>query len=135
MSEGANRVKGDIANLDAHVEANEAEEIIALDILHYFPSAVAVEVLRGWVSKLAHGGTLTLSFVDCKEAARGLLNEDLTIEEFSGLIYGKQQKPWEFRKCGFSVVHVASVFEADPGFRVMQKRMSNYVASITIKRL
>jgi hypothetical protein len=127
------RVKGDLSNLDEFVDDGEATEIVALDVLDCFPGADASTVLSRWCSKLAHGGTLTVSVVDVREVARGVLANTLSPDDTNELLHGKQEKPWQHRKAAYSLAHLAGVFTSH-GYRVLAKRVQNYRAVITIQR-
>ncbi len=127
------RFKCDVSNLDAVVDNGEAVEIVAHDILDYFGVGKIDEILDHWVSKLAYGGRLSLSVVDVREVARGLLAESLPFNDASILIYGAQQRAWDFRRSMFTVARLAEVLE-NKGFNVLKKRIENFRAVVTCER-
>ena len=127
------RIKGDIGNLSEHVDAGEADEIVALDILDYFPTNTVDIVLNNWLTRLRHGGRLTMSVVDIREVARGVLAGNLSPNDYNELLYGKQEQPWQFKKSIYTLNQIAEVL-ANLGFKILSKRIQNLRAVITIER-
>lgn len=127
------RVRGDVADLAHSVDAAEAEAVVALDVLDYFPGAVADVVLGNWLSRLARGGTLTVSVVDVREVARSLLAGNLSLEEVNELLLGKQEKPWQFKKAAFTLSQLAEVLK-NLGYQILARRVQNHRAVVTCRR-
>lgn len=84
-----NFVYGDIAELNDFVDDGEAEEIVAMDILPYFPPKEADELLRRWVAKLKLGGTIVLGAFDCNIIGRLLNFRSYTHADFQRIILGE----------------------------------------------
>lgn len=127
------RIGGEVGDLSHTVDAAEAEEIVALEILDFFPAKRTDHVLDNWLSRLAHGGTITVSVVDTREVARGVLNRQLTMETLNGLLYGEQKRPWEFRKAAYTMEQLVEVFRGK-GLKILQKRLVNFRAYVTAQR-
>ncbi len=128
------RLKSDISNLDSLVDDGEANEILALEILEYFPGNVIDDILQNWLKKLAHGGILTISGVDFTEIARGFLSSNLSLEDVNELLLGKQEKSWQTKKSVFTLLKLVEVFEG-LGYKILKKRIYNYRAIISIQRV
>ena len=127
------RIRCEIVNLNKLVDAGEAEEIVAHDIIGYFPPKQIDEILDNWLSKLAHKGTLTLSAVDFREVSHKTLGNIITIDQINSLVYGDQRQPWEFRKSAFTLPLLITMFESR-GFRIMSKRIQDHKAVVTVYR-
>ncbi len=82
-------------DLSHSVDANEAAEVRAIDVLHYASQAEVRPIVQHWSSRLAHGGRLVIGGVDlrevCDQAAQGMLPADLT----GALLLGRQRAPWD----------------------------------------
>lgn len=122
------RVVGDLAVLDM-VDGNECEEIVAHDILDAYAGENVDIVLSKWLSKLSHGGKLSLSFIDVRSVARALLNGEIDLETFNVYVHGSTY----LKKSCFTLTHMTEVF-ANSGYNVLVKRLENYRATIVIER-
>lgn len=127
------RVKADVSDLSAVVDAGEATEVVALDILDYFPGPAADAILGNWLSRLAHGGKLTLSVVDLREVCRAVLSGSATPEDANELLLGRQEKPWQYKKSAYTLAQLVEVL-TNLGYRVLAKRNQQYRAVVTVER-
>jgi hypothetical protein len=94
----SDKVVGSVTNLDALVHDAQADEIIALDILDFLPACDVDATLEHWVSKLRHGGTVTIGGLDLHEVARRFHLGQIDLDAANQLIHGRQRFPWEYRK-------------------------------------
>lgn len=127
------RVRCDLDNLDPLVDANEATEVVALDILDYYATTDVDRVLNHWLSKLAHGGTLTVSVVDLREVSRQFLAGGLGLDEANLLLHGEQDGPMRFRMCSLTLDHLSAVLE-NKGLKVLKRRIVDRRAVVTCQR-
>lgn len=127
------RVRGDASDLSTLVDAGECSEVVALDVLDYFPGAAVDQVLRNWLSRLCHGGRLTVSVVDLREVSRALLAGNVSMDDANELLTGKQEKAWQFKKSVFTLSQLVEVM-TNLGYRVLAKRVQNYRAVVTVER-
>lgn len=134
IDDHSGRVKGDVFNLDAFVDDGEAEEIVALDILDYFPANEVDDILQNWLRKLARGGKLTIGVVDVREISRAILHNKLTYDEIGELLYGKQEFAWQYKRSGYTLFQLVAVFEG-LGYRILSRRVHNYRAIVTVERV
>lgn len=127
------RTRGNVGDLSDLVDAGEAEEIVALDILDFFPGEMADQVLHNWLSRLSRGGKITVGVVDVREVARGLLDGRLTLDDAQELLHGRQTAEWDYRKSVFTLSHLVEVL-TNLGLKVLKKRVENYRAIVTAER-
>lgn len=59
-----------LENIDNLADDGEVNEIEAFDVIDMFPQAKGTDVLRGWIAKLAHKGTISLSCIDLIHMAK-----------------------------------------------------------------
>lgn len=130
---GDGRTRGEPNDLSFAVDPAEAEEIVALDVLDYYPAHAADQVLSHWLSLLRRGGTLTLSVVDVREVARGILSGELSPEDVQELLHGRQERPWQFRKASYTLSQLSDVLQ-NRGHKILARRNQNYRAVVTCQR-
>jgi hypothetical protein len=119
-----------VDKLEAVVDCNEVSELVAYDILDTVPTEQADALLTHWLSRLAHGGELTISVVDVGEVARDFLHNKLDINQFNSLIHGETICP---RRCALSLNYLCAVLE-NKGMIVLKKRVHNYRAIVSCRR-
>lgn len=127
------RIACDLGRLDALVDAGEVGELVAMDILGFAPRPLMEKMLSHWISKLAHGGSLTVSVLDLLEVTKSLQNRLITVEQASELLYGSQDKPWRFRQSGLTLGALSAILQAK-GLKVQKKRMSGFQAIVVAVR-
>ena len=103
---------GHINNLDASFDASELEELIAKDILCYFPFRERSSIIKNWASKLQVGGTLVISGTDNEELYRSVLFGKISLDEAHNLLFGTQDKETRFKKSGISILDVVGILES-----------------------
>jgi len=123
------RLPADLSNLGQFVEANEATEIVAHDILDAFPGDKVDEALDNWVSKLAHGGRLVLSVIDFREVSRSYLSHILTIDKVNLLIHGEGHR----RNCSLTLEQLVDVLK-NKGLKILIRRVENFRAVVVAER-
>ncbi len=117
----AGRVTGDLSNLSHVVDDGEAAEIVALDIISYYPSRLTPLLLKNWSSKLAFNGTLTISVLDQSEIARQIRSGALDSNAACDVLHGTQQRDWQNIKSSFTMQSIISLIEAT-GLVITKKR-------------
>lgn len=127
------RVKGDVSTISHSIDDGEASEILAYDILDFFAANMADEILAHWLSKLAHGGTLTVAVIDLLEVARGVTSHIVSIEQAQDLLHGLQEKKWDLKKSSYTLQQLVSTISSR-GYKVLSKRVENYRAIVTCQR-
>ena len=131
--DGDVRVRGDVADLGPLVDAGEATEVVALGVLDHLPGHAADGVLRHWLSRLAHGGRLTVGVTDAREVARGVLSGALSIEDANERLCGAQRTAGQFKKSAYMLGQLSGVLES-LGYRVLARRIEDYTAVVTVER-
>lgn len=129
-----NRNKGDVTNLDWACDTASVEELVADDILPYFPFPKTDEILRNWISKLAVNGKITLRGVDFEEVCRALILGQISIMEAQKLLWGEQDKQWNIKKSGFSILDIIGYLE-QIGLKVTKKLFENHYFTVEAMRI
>jgi hypothetical protein len=128
------RVAADLSDLTHSVDNGEAAEIIAYEILDYYPAKLGDALLDNWLRKLAHGGTLTISTVDHSEVARAIGHGRLSLAETNELLHGKQERDWDTRKASYTLDDLVVVLN-NKGYKILTKRVRSLRAYITAQRV
>ncbi len=116
------RIKGDPAALGPIVDAAEAEEIIALGILDYLPFGKVEEVVKHWISRLAHGGKLTVGTTDFLELSRLSHLRLISLDDFNRILHGEQREVWQFKKSSCSL-NLLTELLVNNGLRILSKKL------------
>lgn len=127
------RVRCDPTDLEPVADAGEADELLALGVIDYLPLPRADAVLGHWLSRLARGGTIAISAVDLLEVTKSLHNRLISVAEANVLLYGEQQKQWQFRQSSYTAGVLAAELTAR-GLRVLKKRVSDFRAIVVAQR-
>jgi hypothetical protein len=131
--ESANIRRGDVKNLDKFLDNGEAETIVAADIIDYLDSNKVGAVIQHWVSKLAHGGTITIGGVDLLEVSRAIFHAKLSITQANELIHGSPAAPYLLKRTTYSMLGVVHDLESF-GLRVIKKRVDGYLYLVEAQR-
>lgn len=118
------KTAGDLSNLDSLVDDAECDQLVADDILDYLPMDVRDAALDNWIKKIRHGGTLSIGGVDIREAASAYLLHYIDLKQVTGLIYGQQRLPCEYRKSTMTLQHVIKALN-DRGMDIITKKKYN----------
>jgi hypothetical protein len=127
------RVRGEPHDLSALVDRAECAEVVAHEVLDYYPAALADGVLDHWLSLLARGGTLSLSAVDAREVARATLSGALTTDQRQELLHGAQREPWQVRKSTYTLAQLTEALSGR-GYDVLAARVQDCRAVVTARR-
>lgn len=122
-------VKGNALDLSEHVDANEAASLVALNVLDTLAPAEAARALEHWLTRLGHGGELTVSGVDLRAVARALVNGELTHDEADALVHGVAAP----RRSSYSLPRLVKVL-ASRGLEVLSQRIVHFNAVVTARR-
>lgn len=121
---------GDLGGL---CDANEAAELVALEVLDFYPAHLADAALDHWLSRLAHGGEVTLSTVDLREVCRGFLGGYLSHDDANNLLHGIPTHDAGVKRSSYTLGQLVEVLE-NKGMVVVRKRLQNYRAVVTARR-
>lgn len=127
------RVMGDAFNLNHIADGNELEELVTNEALDYVPMPIADKVLSHWLSKIAHGGTITLSCVDLLEVSRHLQHRILSVDDANTLLFGTQKEPWQFKRGAYNLATLVETLQ-EHGFQILSKRVNDFRAYVTARR-
>jgi hypothetical protein len=115
--------------LEDMVDDAEASEIRAMDVLQSYCVAEAYKTLDKWISKLKHGGLLTIGFVDIYELSKALANRSIPLEVANSILYGTTIQ----YKSSFTTKAVAEYLQSK-GLLLRSKRVQNFRGVITAER-
>jgi hypothetical protein len=128
------KIKGDVHNLDWLCEDAECNEIIAKDIISYFPINAVDSIIEHWIKKLRHKGIINIGGVDLTEIARGIISKNIDLVSANILFYGKQTEEWQVRKSGLTARELVLAIKRC-GLRIMKSRVENYYYMVQAQRL
>lgn len=123
----------DFRNLDPVCDTAECTEICAPDILDYIHISEVIDVLRNWVSKLRHGGTLIVGGFDAYEVCCGVVSGQLDTIEFNNIIYGVRPLH-PIVKCGMFTRHDIESILRELGLQIIHKRVESRKFTVEAKR-
>lgn len=117
-------------SLDGTVEAGEASEVVAINILDYLAPAKQVELLHHWVSRLARGGSITVSCTDLYEVCRSLITGTLDEDAVTSVLYGTSKAR---RAAIFSEKTLMEKLRS-LGLEIMTRRTDGLICTVTGRR-
>lgn len=82
--------QGDVSSLDWVCPENGAEEILVLDVLRFLPWTQLDQIIGGWISRLAPGGTLTITTPDLHQVAAMIVNDQVDLATAQRTLFGEQ---------------------------------------------
>lgn len=121
---GENKTSTDFRNLDAVCDTAECTEICAPEILDYIHISEVMDVIKNWVSKLRHGGTIIIGGFDGYEIASGLVSGQLNTIEFNNIMYGTRPIH-PIVKCGMFTRHDIESILRELGLKIIHKRVES----------
>lgn len=124
--EGA--LRRDVSDRESMKPFAGADEILAYDVLEHFPREKAREALAMWVELLKPGGVLRIRCPDIRHAAsESLKRRSVTADQdewFELLLYGGQDYPENYHKCGFTMATLSRLLQ-EMGCLVIRRETTN----------
>jgi hypothetical protein len=114
-------IRADLGYLEEFIDDGECEEIIANHVMCYFDGNQIDRILSGWISKLAKGGLLKIVETDLHLVFRKYQTGELDIDKFNELLYGSQNKKWDYKKSFFDIKTLRDCL-AGNGFQIKEVR-------------
>lgn len=111
----------------------ELEEIVVTDVIEYIPKTIFEGVLKGWISKLAIGGKIVLSFIDIREVNRLFYLQRLNLAEFNTITHGGGTEIWQNKHLNFSLDAIAILLQ-QLGLKLVSTKLNNLTAVIIGER-
>ena len=124
---------GDILSLDHILDAGEAEELLALDIIDFIPYNLIDHVLSGWISKLAHKGEMVVGGVETYSLCKAFAAGSIELAHFNGLVFGDGSTPWSQKKFIYGMDFLKTCF-VQKGLKLLDIKISNLRYSIRAQR-
>jgi hypothetical protein len=111
----------DVKNLNRWAEDAEITELIANDVIDYFPMQDAPKIIAGWVRKLRIGGKIVISGIDLPLVAKSLSQRQIDTKTAVMLLHGSQEEPHLVRRFQVSLPEICNLLE-QMGLKIMKKR-------------
>ena len=115
------------------VEDNEATEIRAIDIIDYYPLERQDQLFDHWISKLRHGGVITVGGVDLVEMAQLLYHYNVTTEDFNSIFFGASKETWQ-RRQSVQPMHRLANLLSQKGLEVIEKFITGQRFVVKVRR-
>ncbi len=112
---------GEVENLDYVCDDAQCVDLIARDILDYVTPDKIDAVLGNWVSKIRHGGKITIGGTDMFLVSMKHFRGDIDTDVASMYLYGRRLKPHQFKKNMSTLSNVANCL-ANSGFKILLKK-------------
>jgi len=125
------KIAGNVFNLDALVDDGECDEIIARNIINLCPVKDVGKVVKNWVNKLQHGGTLTVGTVDLKELSRAVHLGVVDVPTATQVLFGDQENIW--RKSVMDIEILEALMERY-GLKVINKSFDGIIGLVSGQR-
>lgn len=120
-------------NLNDICEDSECVELIADDILGYFPGKQVNSVLHLWIKKIRIGGHLVITGIDLVEVMRGIQGRSINLTEANILLYGNQETAYEFRASCLTGLELAKIIK-NIGFKIVKNSIENFRYIVKVER-
>lgn len=121
----------DLSNI---CEDAECIELIADDILGYFPGNQVNTILHHWIKKIRIGGTIVITGIDLSEVMRGIQGRSINLTEANILLYGNQEKPYEFRASCLNGLELSKTLKQF-GFKIVKNSIENFRYIVKAERI
>lgn len=124
---------GDPKNLDEFVDDGECVEIVALDVLDHYPSTEVDNVLMHWLSKLRHGGIITIGGNDFDSISSAYKMGRIDLIKLNELLYGLQGEDASYQYSCLSINTMIDFLQGQ-GLKVIMKRVNKYKFVVKAER-
>lgn len=121
-----------IHNLQS-IESASCKEILALDVVDYISAKHIFKVLENWVSKLRHGGKITIGGTDYIELMRAIEMGEINTAEINIIMYGNQESTWQFKIGMYTLPDIVDSLR-QLGLKIIKQRLSQFRFEIEAER-
>ena len=115
------------------IDDNELEELLVLEVIEYLPRNLFENVMKHWVSKLAHKGRFTFDFVDIYTVSRLFFLQLISINDYNILTHGQANRGWDNKQVNLTTPQVCQAME-NLGLKVISKKIDGVKATIVAER-
>jgi hypothetical protein len=123
-----NKVCCDLENLYFCSEG-EAEEIICDEILSFYPKETVNRMIAHYVTRLGHGGSITISDLNAYEISRQFTLGKINLEEYNQQAFGGKYE----RKSWVGIPEVVGIL-AEMGLIIKLKRIDGFKFTVKAVR-
>jgi hypothetical protein len=118
---GEGKTALDFRNLDSIVDNGECE-VINAKVLNHIHGSEIYSVIKHWVSKLAHGGSIILGGSDLLEVSKAVVTGQMSNAESNKLFYGESNSAWGITKGMYEANEIAGIL-LEQGLVIDKKRI------------
>ncbi len=130
---GENKIQGEVSDLDNLVDAASCDDIIATNILEYYEHNQIGAIIKHWISKLSHGGTLKLTTTDARGIAKALERKSLPLDKIFDLVYGGQTGPLSYKRSMLTLDVLCATLETH-GLTILERVTNDFQIFVVGKR-
>lgn len=102
-------------------------EVIYVDAIDFVPGTAVIGIMGHWVSKLAHGGQLTIEGVDLSLLAQKVISQQVKIPEANEILFGNDQ----IKKNGAYTLTDICLMMQNLGLKIITKQITDMTYSVT----
>jgi len=130
---GNNIVKADILEYLRNTPNNNVEEVILHHVIEHFSRRESKIVLKEIFRVLKPAGLLDIKCPDVYKISKSYVESRTTCSQFNSYIYGGQNYPYNYHKCGFDEKYLSEMLKKI-GFGKI-KRGHRYPMEVSLKAL
>ena len=124
-------IRGDVSNLDALVDDGSLLELLAHNILEYFPHVMHTHILLNWLKKVGLNGYISIVTTDFEMVCNALTSNQISPNQAQILLWGEQKEQWELKKGCVSFFGIVDFLESR-GFKITKKRFGDDFKAIVV---
>lgn len=113
------------ADLSSFAEEGEAQEILASDMLDFYPQEHRFALVSHWASRLGRGGILSIGTIEAVEACRNFV-ESNDIQNFRSILFG----PGNRRRLSCGTLPEIVAMATDSGLKVVRSYVKNFFSYV-----
>tara|TARA_Y100001938_G_scaffold147611_2_gene229209 strand:- start:2397 stop:2879 length:483 start_codon:yes stop_codon:yes gene_type:complete len=132
-ADGKMIIRDSVTNIDKYADNAELLELIATDVIDYFPAQETEKIISGWISKIRLGGKIVVGGIDLMEVCKAFSSYSIDNNFANVLLHGQQNPQYMIKKSTSMALIVASFLQSN-GFKVIKKRIENYQMIVEAKR-
>lgn len=126
-------IRDSVQSIDKYADDSELLELIATDVIDYFPAQEIAEIISAWTKKIRIGGKIVVGGVDLMEVAKSLASYSIDAAKANIILHGEQQPQYMIRKSSFTTLGLSSYLEGS-GFKIIKKRIQDYKCIVEGRR-
>jgi len=114
-----------LGDLSAFAEVGEAEEILASDILDFYPQEHRFALISHWRSRLGRGGVLSIGTIESVDVCSTFTGTG-DIQSFRSMLFGHSNR----RRLSCGTLPEIVAMASDSGMKVVRSYIKNFFAYV-----